>query len=580
MIVSIGQFMKIGLWFQRKRARVDNYAISKKRRIKMSQGVKLWLIWDFMMNSFVKSIKENYLISLVTFVVAFCSIVYELVYSQMLTVIFGGTVLRYSITIGLFLFSLGLGSLTYKYLKQEYGVVNFLVVEMLLSVIGPAGVVFIVLLNSGVENLSYHVLLGLSYVPIMLVGFLSGLEIPILAQFMKTEQAFADTLGVDYFGSLVGTVVYAVYMYPIFGLVSVAIFIGFLNIFTAVVVFGNKYYEVKYKKFYYSGAALMFAMLFVLISHNQIHEYISQKYLTHGILESYDRRGVGVKDVEIKEYFTTPYQEVTKYNIEFEGPSIVGDDLCINLDNHLQMCESWVDAYHYAMVDVPMSVINGDDLEVLIVGGGDFIGVEFFRKFDVRLANIDQVDIDEKFVEFAKNDQFILSHNNKAFLYEKLNLMIEDAYLYLKNNKKKYDLVILDLPGLEHDKLAHLASKEFYTFINRSLSDERLLVSWVYEKGEHRKQSEVLMNTVLAAGFEKYYLYPAFKVGPRGGIFIIDRFNMYSKGNEPMMNEENSEYTRYFGEFYREDYGWEEIERTDNVAINSVFRPNYDIITR
>jgi spermidine synthase len=46
-----------------------------------------------------------------TFVLAFCSIVYELLLGQALSAFLGNTVLRYSVTIGLYMMSLGIGSM-------------------------------------------------------------------------------------------------------------------------------------------------------------------------------------------------------------------------------------------------------------------------------------------------------------------------------------------------------------------------------------------------------------------------------------------------------------------------------------
>ena len=533
---------------------------------------------------FISKIKENLLVSVITFVVAFCSIAYELIYSQMLTVIYGGTVARYSITIGIFLFSLGLGALFFKYLKKELVVRNFLLVELILALIGPLGVLFIVYINSGASDY-FSVGLGLvlvkvlSHLPIVLVGFLSGLEIPLLAILMKTNESFADVLGIDYFGSLAGTVVYALWLYPNFGLISAVIFIGFLNVITAVVIFGAGFYEKRFARFFYVGILLVLIYVFALLNNSAIHEFVSKKYLTYEIEKNYIGRKVEIEKIDIIEHFTTPYQEVTKYEVEFGEMNVVPNDICINLDSHLQMCESWVEAYHYGMVEMPMAMLPQDNLDILVVGGGDFIGIDFLRKYDKKIANIDQVDIDEKFMNFAKNDPFVLSHNNKAFLYDKLNVVVGDAYSFLKDNNKEYDLIILDLPGFEHDKLIHLASIEFYTFLHRGLKDSGLLVSWIYPDHTQPKHNEILLNTVSQAGFKRFFNYPAFNIGPKGGVYVIDWFNAYSKNKEFSVNKLANKYVDYFSKYY-EKYDWEALELNSKVAINSIFKPNYGIVTK
>ena len=63
-------------------------------------------------SKFFGGVKSNLsLIYFLTFILAFCSIVYELLLAQSLTAFLENTVLRYSITIGLYMFSMGYGAL-------------------------------------------------------------------------------------------------------------------------------------------------------------------------------------------------------------------------------------------------------------------------------------------------------------------------------------------------------------------------------------------------------------------------------------------------------------------------------------
>ena len=179
--------------------------------------------------------RENVFISAVTFIGAFCSIIYELVLAQTLTVVFGGTVLRYSSTIGLFLFSLGLGAFLYEYIKGKVHLKKFFFFsELILAVLGFSGVFLIVYLNGPLgEILPYWFLLTLSHIPIILIGIFSGLELPVLTEF-ETKKRFAVILGTDYFGSLVGSIIFAIILYPNFGLLTTSIAVSLLNALIAV----------------------------------------------------------------------------------------------------------------------------------------------------------------------------------------------------------------------------------------------------------------------------------------------------------------------------------------------------------
>ena len=51
---------------------------------------------------------------------AFTGMTYELIYSQWLSAILGGTLFRYSVTIGLFTFCLGLSAIAFDYFENRW----------------------------------------------------------------------------------------------------------------------------------------------------------------------------------------------------------------------------------------------------------------------------------------------------------------------------------------------------------------------------------------------------------------------------------------------------------------------------
>ncbi len=71
-----------------------------------------------------------------TFILAFCSIVYELLLGQSLSAFLGNTVLRYSVTIGLYMLSMGIGSLLAEGRFVKHPVITLLRVEIALTVTG------------------------------------------------------------------------------------------------------------------------------------------------------------------------------------------------------------------------------------------------------------------------------------------------------------------------------------------------------------------------------------------------------------------------------------------------------------
>lgn len=215
--------------------------------------------------------KKLLIIYVISFFTAFCSLIYELQYSQLLAVLYGNTVLRYSFTIGLYLFSLGIGSISYRLLSRVKNEKILWVTQTLLAIIGPIGIVGIIWLDNKMFHLfqlrAQGITIVLSHVPIIITGILAGIQIPLLSvlgsNIKRRTDMFVEVLGVDYFGSLVGAVSYGLYLYPQIGLIKTALFVGFLNALLSllcVIFTENK------KRIVYMGVIIL--TIFILLNMN------------------------------------------------------------------------------------------------------------------------------------------------------------------------------------------------------------------------------------------------------------------------------------------------------------------------
>jgi spermidine synthase len=168
-------------------------------------------------------------ILIVTSVLAFCSMVYELILAQTLSAFLENTVLRYSVTIGLYMCSMGFGSLLAGEGVREKPVLNLLRVEVLLTVLGGLSVIFLF----GVSFVApARVVLSLAaHGLIVAIGVLTGFEIPLLIALMERDQPHSENLVLawDYAGAFAGTLMFAFYFYPYFGLVASSLLLGCLN---------------------------------------------------------------------------------------------------------------------------------------------------------------------------------------------------------------------------------------------------------------------------------------------------------------------------------------------------------------
>ena len=182
-------------------------------------------------------------IYLLTTMVAFCSIVYELLLAQTLSSIMGDTALRYNITIGLYIASLGFGALFFSKLKSKKSWESFCYLEIILALVGGLGPIFILgfdfLLREATSVLNLSVAGSFFYwgsslfnhLIIILVGFLSGIELPLLMKMGEEVRKSSETkvLSFDYLGSMIGAVAFPIFLVNYFHLFSVSYFVGLFN---------------------------------------------------------------------------------------------------------------------------------------------------------------------------------------------------------------------------------------------------------------------------------------------------------------------------------------------------------------
>jgi spermidine synthase len=221
----------------------------------------------------------------ITFVLAFCSIVYELLLGQTLSAFLGNTVLRYSVTIGLYMMSLGIGSMIAEGRFVKRPVTSLLRVELLLTLVGGSSVVFLFFVNAlGVPPL---VLSVIAHALIIVIGILSGFEIPLMISLKNFEAENKDNaiIGVNYLGAFLGTMVFAFVLYPFVGLVPTAFFVAFLNAIVGVLLLTQAKYvdeaeQRQYRVLLGIIATLMLILVYCLIDAERISELVLQSYLT------------------------------------------------------------------------------------------------------------------------------------------------------------------------------------------------------------------------------------------------------------------------------------------------------------
>lgn len=172
----------------------------------------------------IKSKLSNNLVFSYSFLLAFCSFFYELSLAQLLSSLLGGTNLQYAITVGIFTFSLGLGTLFYGRIKKRFQTdYIFFRTEIIL--------IFTVLISPFMMILlSQTSFWFIIYIPIFLIGTLTGVELPLLID--QREDKFTKILAADYLGMIASSLIFPLLFFPFFGLLPGLYIVSTINLFT------------------------------------------------------------------------------------------------------------------------------------------------------------------------------------------------------------------------------------------------------------------------------------------------------------------------------------------------------------
>ncbi len=148
------------------------------------------------------------------FIIAVCGILYELLISSISTYFLGSSILHFSITIGLFLSAMGLGSFLSRYVYRNL-LDWFVVIETILGLVGGCSTLILYFSYTVLDN--YY---AVALVIIVFLGAFVGLEIPIVTRLLKEHDNLKDTisnvLAFDYLGSLVASVAFPILLLPYF----------------------------------------------------------------------------------------------------------------------------------------------------------------------------------------------------------------------------------------------------------------------------------------------------------------------------------------------------------------------------
>jgi len=512
----------------------------------------------------------------IAFVLSFVSLSYELLIAETISALATNSVLWYSVTVGLYLAALGFGSLVcLRICNNKDKFVSLFKVEMALSILGGASVIFLHMAHAWASdlwafnffNLGIGVFFFIAFFFIVSIGFLSGLEIPLLIQIYKKysqeKKSVNRILACDYFGSLSAGVLFPLYLVPHFSLFAISFMMAFINLIIAFFIMfiasfnlfskegylaGEARLQEKYKRWEMEvGGILVLVFLailcFAFIKVDFLQQYFLRKYYYADKISEGFKLKHGVKGHAVIERIISQYQKIDIVNLSENEDNFLSqnlfqsyknrfpediykegvypdrknsrDNYALFLDRSFQFSQKTEEFYHEYFAHVPM-ILNGRiPRNILILGGGDGLLLREIIKYS-QIERITLVEIDRHMIDLAVNHPIIRKINRDSINDPRVSFIISDAYTYARRHKESYDAIFMDFPEATNYNLSKIYSSEFYSAIKNILNEDGFIafdcpgidaMAQFSQENNSKSSLAIYLSTLVHAGFKKSVVY-------------------------------------------------------------------------
>ncbi|MCF6242075.1 MAG: hypothetical protein L3J74_12100, partial [Bacteroidales bacterium] len=337
---------------------------------------------------FIHKEKAIYPVLLISvLIIAACGILYELLLSSVSSYFLGNSILQFSLTIGFFMFFMGIGSYVSRFIRKRL-FESFITIEIILGFFGGISTTVLYLVYAYTPHYYLY-----NFIFISILGALIGLEIPIVARiinkYSSLKETVADIFSFDYIGALAASILFPLVLLPWLGVIETALFIGIINLFVAFYnsLFFRKLLKNATVQSLVSGSIIILFIVGFIFS-SKIDKKLEQKIYQDKIIFSKH----------------TKYQKLvlTRWN----------DDYRLFINGAIQFSSVDEYRYHESLVHFPMMLAPNHE-KILVLGGGDGMAVRELLKYE-EIKQIDLVDLDPEMTRLAKENAIFRKLNKNS----------------------------------------------------------------------------------------------------------------------------------------------------------------------
>jgi len=408
------------------------------------------------------------------FVTGFAGIVAEFVLSTLATYLIGNAIFQWTIVMSLMLFAMGVGSRISRFFRFRLLDI-FILTELALSILCAISAQLAYLLAAYTNYTNFAI-----YVQAFLIGNLIGLEIPLVIRINEKYENLRINISAvmekDYFGALLGGLVFAFFALPYLGLTYTPLFLGIINFIVASFLLWQFFHLIERKIFLTS--LYSFVLIFLVLL-----GVFAKPIIRYGEQRKYRDKIIFSKQ--------TLYQKIVMTQWK--------DYYWLYINGQEQFSTYDEEKYHEPLVH-PAMQLSPDVTRVLIIGGGDGLALREVLKYD-EVKSVTVVDIDPVMTTLAKEHPVLLLINDGSMQSPKVNIINTDAAKFIDEDASLYGVIIIDLPDPDTIDLMHVYSEKFYTTLRNHLIRGGVMVTQATSPYFSKNAFLCIIKTIRKAGY-------------------------------------------------------------------------------
>lgn len=419
------------------------------------------------------------------FVVAICGLVYQLLASTIASYLLGDSVTQFSTIIGVYLFAMGIGSWFSRYVKKDE-LRLFIRAEILIALIGGWAAAILFMLFPVVDE--FRVAL---YALVLVIGFLVGLEIPLLMQILREDFDFRETVSTvltfDYVGALAASLLFPLILMPFIGMIRTGFLFGLLNILVALALIAIQPRGRRLPVEMLAGSLVAVSLIIGFFGAERFQRLAETASIDEPIIHA----------------TSTPFQRIVLTRR--------GDNVSLFLNGNLQFSSLDEYRYHEALVLPNLGRVESPR-DVLILGGGDGLAArEVLRHPAVERVTL--VDLDPAMTRLFRDTPLLARLNEGSLGDPRMTVINADGFRWVREDDGLYDAIVIDFPDPTDFSLGKLYTTSFYRALRNRLAPGGMVSVQSGSPYVAPRAFWTVAATLEAAGFETrpYHAYvPSF----------------------------------------------------------------------